>query len=526
MSKKEIVGCQQSVIGLKPSPNDSQVSSLQAAVDQNQKEVGLLLRQEFTNPDAGNSNKQQSLSQAAERGDHLMVKELLKDDTLDPNSKYNDCTPLFWAVKTYLKIWERGQHRLTKYYTVVELLLKDPRVDPNCGDSDDRTPLSHAAECGQDKLVELLLKNKHIDLDSADEGGRTPLSWAMKCFENNPFMKLKDQDCRVVNLLLDQGTADSNSRDNQGRTPLSWAIQYMRHTNNEIPSVFDLLLSRSRVCLASTDVHGRTLFSRAAEAGKTMVIVHLLKQGIYPDLRDEDGRTPLSQAAEHGHKAVVELLLKKEDVNPDSSDNDGRRPLWWAARAGREEIVKSLLATKRINPELIDTDGHTPLSCAIDNGHSAIVSLLINKDRVTLHKLAQKGTFASLRSLLKSGMDVNIKDADGRTPLHIAALSGRVNIAKELINWGADIDCKDVNGKTPLRAALRQAQQDIVQLLLQHSAQTENIMLAEWLDAYKQSASDNIFVLSHMSCGKKSVQFVETRRVKMSNGTGPTRQLS
>jgi ankyrin repeat protein len=258
-----------------------------------------------------------------------------------------------------------------------------------------------------------------------------------------------------------------------------------------------------------------------------MVTEQLLEHGIDPDLGDDDGRTPLSQAAGQGQKAILDFLLMQETVDPDSKDNTGRIRLWWAAKSGHALIVQSLLA-KGVNPESMDKGGHTPLLCAIDNKHTATTRLLIEREGVTLHKLAQNETMASLRSLLESGNDVNvnIKENHGRTPLHTAASSDCVNIAEEPIHWKADINCEDANDNTPLRVALEKEQQDIVQLLLQHSTQTEGIMAAEWLRVYHEGASDVVLELSQISCGRKSVQMVDARQVKMSTETGLTRHIS
>lgn len=58
-----------------------------------------------------------------------------------------------------------------------------------------------------------------------------------------------------------------------------------------------------------------------------------------------------------------------------------------------------------------------------------------------------------MRSLIRAGADVNVKNNFGRTPLHAAAESGHLGCLRELIAAGADVNAKDDNDFTPLHKA-------------------------------------------------------------------------
>lgn len=60
------------------------------------------------------------------------------------------------------------------------------------------------------------------------------------------------------------------------------------------------------------------------------------------DLKDNDGRTLLSYAAEEGNEAIVKLLFEQGNVNVDSKGDDGRTPL--SAQCRHEAAVSLLLA--------------------------------------------------------------------------------------------------------------------------------------------------------------------------------------
>eukprot|EP00438_Fugacium_kawagutii_P021996 Skav217024 [mRNA] locus=scaffold1803:300256:303259:- [translate_table: standard] len=65
----------------------------------------------------------------------------------------------------------------------------------------------------------------------------------------------------------------------------------------------------------------------------------LLKAKADPNVRAEDGSTPLHGAAERGHVQVVELLLASS-VNWQSAASGGRTPLHVAAERGFADVAE------------------------------------------------------------------------------------------------------------------------------------------------------------------------------------------
>jgi hypothetical protein len=148
-----------------------------------------------------------------------------------------------------------------------------------------------AAYFGLKEAMITLLENGH-DLSSKASTGRTPLSWAAE----------KGQEA-VVKLLLEKG-AKLKTKDKYGQTPLSWAAKKGQE------AVIKLLLKKGAE-LETKNKYGRTPLSYAAEEGQKAVVKLLLEKGAKLETKDKNGRTPLSWAAKKGQEAVVKLLLSK-----------------------------------------------------------------------------------------------------------------------------------------------------------------------------------------------------------------------
>lgn len=114
--------------------------------------------------------------------------------------------------------------------------------------------------------------------------------------------------------------------------------------------------------------------------GQLSIIKLLLASGKFdPNRRDEDGQTPLFQAAREGNDDVVKLLLSSDKVNPNSEDCYSSTPLSIAARSGKEQVVKLLLMQKGIEFNSVNKFDRTPIFWVAIKGHSRIVKLLLEK---------------------------------------------------------------------------------------------------------------------------------------------------
>jgi ankyrin repeat protein len=335
---------------------------------------------------------------------------------------------------------------------IVETLLSRD-TDVNTTDSLGNTPLSWAAQSGNDKIVELLLVHNRIDIDHRNWAGCTPLLLAAKAgsdkvvailLEHGANPNLKDLEknsplwyaaeaghAAVVELLLTQDLSDVdlgvNISCHRSATPLCVAVQ------NGHTEVVRMLLDRHDV-----DKH---INYRALRCGSDDLLTQAVKLGddemaefLYHGLDPIDNgaaETLLHCAAKVGSERMVRLLLSGHRIDPNCRSEDSKTPLMTAIEAGRgcEPVLLLLLDTDGIELSLRDENGRTALSVAAAIGNERAVDIL----------------------LTRTAIDPNCKDDSGRTALSWAAEGLHEHIVEKLLDLGGvDPDNEDITGHTPL----------------------------------------------------------------------------
>lgn len=161
-------------------------------------------------------------------------------------------------------------------------------------------------------------------------------------------------------------------------------------------------------------------------------------------------------------------MLADCDVDFGLRDAEGNNFMHLAAKHDADpDVIYSLLDYVRqtLKPSDVNAQGETMLHVGLREGCSArmlraILSLNVNlnaKDaagRTPLHVAAANTRFTNvMESLLQSGarLSLNAPCNDGRTPLHYAAAqSNYPDVIATLMSYGADPQAKDKDGNTPL----------------------------------------------------------------------------
>ena len=409
---------------------------------------------------------------AIQSGRKDMVRFLIEHGC-DPNANTDsdELMPLCRAIQT--------EHKLAA------IVLLEAGAKPNLANrSGHERALDIAAEKGRCDLIRLLLAHDAA-LDVNPNGMKGSLTIYKAAYGGY---------IAALDLLLDFDA---------GKTPEATALAMHTATSQGHVEMLRRLVARD-ININIRDEQGRTplhtalylppMIGPGEKPSLNKAAVVLLELGADPNLRDNDGMTPLQLAVLFDRKEFAERLLARgAEVDVFSAAalgqlktviaamaDDPKRihqlhwhgpPLVWAAAAGQTEIVKWLLERGAdINggrdPKVYRS--LSPLSAGVRRGDCALVELLLdrgadpnapNEDALQVAIGAGRVEIVKLLLDRKAAMNRPMRDdndpfaASNRSALHLAAGRGYAEIVALLIDRGADIEFEDEKKLTPLDAA-------------------------------------------------------------------------
>lgn len=203
-------------------------------------------------------------------------------------------------------------------------------------------------------------------------------------------------------------------------------------------------------------------------------VAHVAGKGIDAPV-DDNKRTLLHIAAEHGDQAAVARLLRL-GAKAGQMDAQGRPPLFEAILRRDVETVR-LLVEAGASFAVEDDEGMTPLLLAVQTGGGpafleALRDLGLDLRHTNdagvgaLHAAALADDNEMMGYLLENGLFVDVPDGKGETALFKAAQKGAVGALTFLLGQGADPLLRSREIKTPLHAAAAAGHEDVVDALL------------------------------------------------------------
>ncbi|CAB4002407.1 Ankyrin repeat domain-containing 50 [Paramuricea clavata] len=253
-----------------------------------------------------------------------------------------------------------------------------------------------------DVLCDLINRDAEFNLDEID--GKPALFHAAK----------KDHGGVVFNLKS-QGL-DLNITDDEGRTAVFYANQ-----NHNMDVLCDLIDCDAELNLDEID--GKAVLFHAAKNDRPRVIRELYARGLDLNLTDDDGKTAVFYANQNrSMDALCELIEQSARFNLD--EIDGKAALFHAAKHDCFLVI-SKLNSKCLDFNVSDDEGKTAVFYANQN------------DRVD-----------ALCELIRCRAKFNLDEIDGKAALFHAAEMHIENVVQPLYNAGLDLNVTDNEGKT------------------------------------------------------------------------------
>ena len=386
----------------------------------------------------------------------------------------------------------------------------------NCGNRDGMTPLIHACAVGHASVVDALLRagadvaavatDGESAVTAAARGGHTDALRLLLDHGADPNARCSAQahggrptayragapivlaaragHAEVVRLLLDRGASVSPS-DAAVFTPLAFlAVQHA--------DTLKALLAAPGVSVCTpTNRAGDTLLALAAStADAPGVCEALLAAGSDVDVRNQDKRTPLMNAAANGHVGVLRCLARA-GASLTAVDGSGNTAVHLAAHAAQATACRVLACELGAVCNTANAVGAFPLLLAARTGDVAAVQALTAAGAspqqavhdvftqgmpaatagcTALHTAACHGHVDVIRVLAKLVPTVEPRCVQGHTPLHFAVMHSRWDAAAALVALKADVNSCNLAGVPLVCAAAESFHAHALKWLVDHGA--------------------------------------------------------
>lgn len=247
----------------------------------------------------------------------------------------------------------------------------------------------------------------------------------------------------------------------------------------------------------------------AIRNGLVELVRAFLHYKISLDAQDENGNTPLHEAASIGNTKIIQLLLAGNGYHASDisvRNNSGRTPLMVALERGHVQAALTLLGGYRSSSQLT-ADLNTP---DIDRNYAIFLAIHMQDSLVTQSN-QQEPTHVPdeherITEELEAEQEVLLEESvDNETTNKERSVETKIEVIKRLIEAGARLDFTDRSGRSVLHGV---PTAEIAEVLLKHMRSMHQAQITFLREVVHRQSADTLNTPLHEACGPDVVNML------------------